>query len=194
MVRNSAFTGSAASGTLDVQRDDGPVMRLARRPTADECRESERFQLRPNRVHAELPGDRDEDIKDIPGLPQLLCLRQELQRPHIVQPVRHPHDHDPGVGGAHRRHRLRHFAPLVSADVAKRHVPGHHRRDFRAELAPQLGKRARGVLDRVMQYRRAQRLVVGAKPGQDRRDRRRMGDYRSPLRRVWSLWKCAATS
>jgi hypothetical protein len=105
-------------------------------------------------------------------------LRQELQRPHIVQSVRHPHDDDPGVGGPYRRHRLRHRASLSSADLTKRRVLGHHRRDCSAEPAPQFGECSWGVLESVVQYSSAQHLVVGAEPGENRRNLYRVGDVR----------------
>jgi len=61
-------------------------------------------------------------------------------------------------------------------------VLGHHRRDCGAEVAPQRGQRVGGVLDRVVQDCRAQRLIVDftgiVEPGEDHRDRYRMGNVR----------------
>jgi hypothetical protein len=66
-----------------------------------------------------------------------------------------------------------------SADVVKRRDPGHYLGRPCAEVASQLGQRIRGVIYRVVQYRRAQHLVVcGDKLSENRRDRSWMGYIR----------------
>jgi hypothetical protein len=100
----------------------------------------------------------------------------------VLRTIRQLRGDDPGIGGRYRRHQLGDLASWSPAEAIERHVLGHHRRDSGAELAPQRGQRVRGVLDRVVQDRRAQRLIVDVtgivEPGEDRRDRYRMGDVR----------------
>jgi hypothetical protein len=66
--------------------------------------------------------------------------------------------------------------------MVKRHVPGHHRRDPGAEVAPHRSQRIGGVHDGAVQDSRAERLVISlasiVEPGEDRRGRDRMGDVR----------------
>ena len=70
-------------------------------------------------------------------------------------------------------------ASLISAPASaavQGHDPGHHRRSSGAEFSAHRGERIRGVLHRVVQYRRAQGLVVRAEPREDRRHAHRVGD------------------
>jgi hypothetical protein len=87
---------------------------------------------------------------------------------------------DPGVGGSNIRHDLAGGASLLSAEPIQRRVLCHHRRDRGAEVTLQRDQCVRGVLDRIVQHRRAQHLVVDLpgflKPGEYRGDRYRMGD------------------
>jgi hypothetical protein len=57
-----------------------------------------------------------------------------------------------------------------------------HRRDPGTELAPQRGQRVRGVLDSIVQDRRAQHLIVDlarfVEPREDGRDRYRVANVR----------------
>jgi hypothetical protein len=89
---------------------------------------------------------------------------------------------NPGISGHHRGRCPGHLACRLPAEAIKRHVPGYHRSDPRAELASQRGQRVRGVLDRIVQDRCAQRLVIDladvVKPGEDQCDRYRVGDVR----------------
>ena len=99
-----------------------------------------------------------------------------------MQPFGQFHGDDPGVGGRHGRHHLTALASRPLAEVVKRHVPGDHRRDPGAEVAPHHGQRVRGVHDCAVQDGRAERLIIDrtsiVEPGEDRRDRDRMGDVR----------------
>jgi hypothetical protein len=89
---------------------------------------------------------------------------------------------DLGVGGRHGRHHLTSLASRPLAEVVERHVPGHHRRDPGAEVASHRGQRVRGVHNGAVQDGRAWHLIIDAssivEPGEDRRDRDRMGDVR----------------
>jgi hypothetical protein len=99
-----------------------------------------------------------------------------------VQPVCHLHGDNPGIGGPYHRHHLRHLAFLPPAEAIERRNLRHHQRDLGAEVPLEGGQRVRGVLDRVVQDRRAQGRIVDnidiVKPGHDPGDRYRTGDVR----------------
>jgi hypothetical protein len=143
---------------------------------ARQRRGGERFQLRGDRGQTELLGDWDEDVQGLPGSAKLFRLRQIPDRLHVVQPVRQLHFDDPGVGRLRGRNRPRQLMSEPASAAVQGHDPGNHRRDSGAEFSAHRGERIRGVLHRVVQYRRAQGLVIRAEPGEDRRDADRVGD------------------
>jgi len=77
-----------------------------------------------------------------------------------VQPVSHLHGDDPGIGRRQHRHHLGQLTSLPPPEAVERCVLCHHLRDSGAEAAPQRGPRGPSVLDRVVQQRRAQRLII----------------------------------
>lgn len=58
-----------------------------------------------------------------------------------MQPFSQFHDDDPGVGRRHGCYYVRSLAPRPLAEMMKRHVPSHHRRDPGAEVAPHRSQR-----------------------------------------------------
>jgi hypothetical protein len=94
---------------------------------------------------------------------------------HVVQPVCHLYGDNPGIGGPYHRHHLAHLAFLLPVEAIERPDLCHHQRDLSAEVPLEGGQRVRGVLDRVVQDRRAQGRIVDnidiMKPGQDPGDR-----------------------
>jgi len=85
---------------------------------------------------------------------------------------------NPDVSRGYRHHRLGYLVFVPSADLVECLMVGHKRRDFAIEVALQRTKRVRSIFHRVVQDRRADRLIVGAEPRQDSRDRYRMGNIR----------------
>ena len=142
--------------------------------------EGEILQLPLDRVHAEPVRQRSVDLQDLPGLALLLLPLQVAQRPHIVQPVGELDDQHADVAG-HRDHHLADglgLGRLTVLDLVQLGDAIHQRRDVLAELPAQLGQRVRGVLDRVVQQRRADGLGVHAQLGEDGRHGQRMGNVR----------------
>ena len=131
-------------------------------------------------VHAQPVRERREDLQHLARLLLLLGPRQVAQGPHVVQPVGELDDQDPDVAG-HGDDHLADRLGLGRVAVFDLVELGHavdQRGDVVAEVAAQLGQRVGGVLDGVVQQRRAQRLVVHAELGQDRGHRQRVRDVR----------------
>jgi hypothetical protein len=70
------------------------------------------------------------------------------------------------------------LASPAALDLVQSGGPRHQGRDLGAELAAQVSNRVAGDLDRVVQQRRAQHLVIRGQPGQDGRDGQRVRDVR----------------
>ncbi len=157
-----------------------------------ERREREVLELPLDRVDAEAVRQRRVDLDRLARLLDLLLLRHRLDRAHVVQPIGELDQDDPHVGG-HRDHhlavvvRLRLVARLEGDPRQLRHAVDD-RRDLLAEALAHLLDRRRGVLDGVVQQRRAQRLGVEAHARADPRHADRMHDEvlarLAPLRRV----------
>ena len=152
--------------------------RRADMPGAAERGRGECVQLGLDRLEAEQPGGRDEDVACLGGLAQLLVRGQELHGAHVVQPVRDLDRQNLRVSGLGGRYRLAPGARVPVSDLVQRGDSRHQAGDLGAELAVQLSEGTGRVVGRVVQQRRAQRLVAGAEPGQDRRNGQRVGDIR----------------
>jgi hypothetical protein len=129
-------------------------------------------------VHAQPVRQRGEDLQHLARLALLLLARQVAQGAHVVQPVGQLDDQDPDVarhGDDHLAHGLG-GGGLAVLDLVQLGHPVDQRRYILAELAAQFRQRVGGVLDRVVQQRRADGLVVHAQLGEDRGHRERVGD------------------
>ena len=138
------------------------------------------LQLPLERVDPESVRDRRVDVERLTGLLDLLLLGHRRDRPHVVQAIGELDQDDPDVGG----HRDDHLAIVLGLGL----IAGGERQtgqlgdavdergDLLAELVGHLLQRRFGVLDRVVQQRRAQRLGVQAHAGADLRHPDRVGD------------------
>ena len=162
----------AARGALGDQPGDLVV------PLGVQRREGQVLEFPLDGVHAEPVGQRREDLQHLTRLALLLLPRQVAQRAHVVQPVGELDDQDPDVPG-HRHDHLAHglgLGDLAVLDLVQLGHPVHQGRDLVTEVGPQLVEGVVGVLHRVVQQGRAQRLVVHPQLGQDRGHRERVGD------------------
>ena len=137
-------------------------------------REREILELPLDRVDAEAMRDRRVDLQGLLGLLDLLLLGHRLDRAHVVQTIGELDQDDPHVGG-HRDHHLAVVLGLRLVARAERDAGQlgdavDDPRDLLAEALAHLLDRGRGVLDGVVQQRRAQRLGVQAHAGADSRD------------------------
>ncbi len=142
--------------------------------------EGEVLELPLDRVDPQPVGQRRVDLQRLARLRQLLLLRQRAERAHVVETVGQLDQDHPDVGG-HRHHHL----PVVlglALVAALEGDPGQlgdavdQLGDLLAELGPDLLEAGAGVLDRVVQQRRAERLGVEPHPGADLRHPDRVGD------------------
>ena len=136
------------------------------------------LQLPLDRVHAQAVSQGRVDLQGLAGLPPGPLGRDVLPGPGVVESVgqldeedpdvlRHRDDHLPdGLGGG--RLAVLHFVELGHA-VDER---GHRR----TELAGQIPEGVVGVLDRVVEERPDDRVLVHAELGQNRRHRDGVGD------------------
>ena len=142
--------------------------------------EGEVLELPLDRVDAEPVGDRGVDVERLPRLLDLLLLRHRADRAHVVQPVGELDQDHPDVGG----HRHDHLAVVLGLRLVAglEGQPGElgDAVDQPGDLLPErrrhLLQRSAGVLDGVVQQRRAQRLGVEAHAGADLGHADRMGD------------------
>ncbi len=143
-------------------------------------REGEVLELPFDRVDPQPVGERGVDLDRLARLRHLLLLGQRAERAHVVQAIGQLDQDHPDVGG-HRHHHLAVVLglPLVAA------LEGHPGQlgdavdqlgDLLAELRPDLLEAGAGVLDRVVQQRRAERLGVEPHAGADLGDADRVGD------------------
>ena len=147
-------------------------------PLGVQRREGQVLELPLHGVHAQPVRQRREDLQHLARLALLLLARQVAQGAHVVQPVGQLDDQDPDVarhGDDHLAHGLG-GGGLAVLDLVQLGHPVDQRRHVVAELAAQFRQRVGGVLDRVVQQRRADGLVVHAQLGQDRGHRERVGD------------------
>ena len=143
-------------------------------------REGEVLELPLDRVDAQAVGQRRVDLERLARLLHLLLLGHRVDRAHVVQPVGELDQDDPHVGG-HRHHHLAVVLGLrlVAGLEGDARQLGHavdHARDLLAEALAHLLDRGGGVLDGVVQQRRAQRLGVQAHARADARDADRVHD------------------
>ena len=126
--------------------------------------EREVLELPLDRVDTEPVRDRRVDVERLARLLDLLLLGHRLDRAHVVQAVGELDQDDPDV----RRHRDHHLAVVLGLRLVAglEGQPGElgdavdEARDLLAERLLDLLERRRGVLDRVVQQRGAQRLGV----------------------------------
>ncbi len=137
-------------------------------------REGEVLELPLDRVDPQPVGERRVDVERLARLLELLLLGHRVDRAHVVQAVGELDQDHPHVGG-HRDHHLavvlglRLVARLEGDPGQLRHAVDD-RGDLLAEARAHLLDRGGGVLDRVVQQRRAQRLRVQAHARADPRD------------------------
>ena len=133
--------------------------------------ESEILELPLDRVDTQSVSDWRVDLERLARLLQLLLLGHRIDRAHVVQAVGQL-DQDDSHVACHRHH---HLAVVLRLGLVARLEgdPGQLRDavddpgDLLAEAFAHLLDRRRGVLDRVVQERRAQRLGVQAHAGAD---------------------------
>ena len=126
--------------------------------------EGEVLELPLDRVDTEPVGDRRVDVERLARLVDLLLLRHRRDRAHVVQAIGELDQDDPDVRG----HRHHHLAVVLGLRLVARleRQPGQLRDavdeagDLLAEGLVDLVQRGAGVLDGVVQQRRAQRLGV----------------------------------
>ncbi len=136
-------------------------------------REGEVLELPLDRVDPQPVGERRVDLERLARLLDLLLLGHRVDRAHVVQAVGELDQDHPHVGG----HRDHHLAVVLGLRLVARLEgdPGQLRDavddlcDLLAEALAHLLDRGRGVLDRVVQQRRAQRLGVQAHARADAR-------------------------
>ena len=137
-------------------------------------REGEVLELPLDRVDPQPVRERRVDVERLARLLELLLLGHRVDRAHVVQAIGELDQDHPHVGG-HRDHhlavvlRLRLVARLEGDPGQLRHAVDD-RGDLLAEARAHLLDRGGGVLDRVMQQRRAQRLRVQPHARADARD------------------------
>ncbi len=127
-------------------------------------REGEVLELPLDRVDTQPMSQRRVDVERLARLLDLLLLSHRVDRAHVVQPVGELDQDHPHVGG----HRDHHLAVVLRLRLIARGEgdPGQLRhavddlRDLLAEARAHLLDRSGGVLHRVVQQRRAQRLGV----------------------------------
>ena len=143
-------------------------------------REGEVLELPLDRVDPEPVGERRVDLQRLARLRHLLLLRQGAERAHVVEAVGQLDQDHPDVGG-HRHHHLAVVLGLALV-AALEGDPGQlgdavdQLGDLLAELVADLLEAGAGVLDRVVQQRRAERLGVEPHAGADLGDPDRVGD------------------
>ena len=167
--------------------DDVPALAAQIVEPLDDRRAGVRLQLAERDIlqlglqlaHADPIGERGVDFQRFSGdAPPLLRLRHEMQRAHIVQPVRELHEQDADVFG-HREHELAQiFAMLfgVGLEFELRELGDavDQPRDFGAEQPLHIGERGVGVFDDVMQQGGRDRRRVEPHARQDAGDFERM--------------------
>ena len=145
-----------------------------------ERREGEVLELPLDRVDPETVRERRVDLQRLVRLQRLFLLRQRAERAHVVETVGQLDQDHPDVGG-HRHHHLAVVLGLPLVAALEVH-PGQlgdavdQRGDLLAELLADLVQRRAGVLDRVVQQRRAQGVGIEPHSGADLRDPYRVGD------------------
>ena len=121
----------------------------------------------------EPPRDRGVDVQGLGGDPLPLLLPEEVERPHVVQPVGQLDEDDPGVIG-HRDDHLANVFSLVGLRGAELHTAQlgetiDHPADVPAEPALEILVRDLGVLDDVVEEAASDgddvELEVGEDPG-----------------------------
>ena len=129
-----------------------------------EVEQREVFELPLDLLHAEAVRDGGVDLHRLEGFDALLLLALIGHRAHIVQTVGHLDEDDADVLG-HGQQHLAHILHLLFFDACILHARelgdalndvGHRA----AEAARDVVMRERGVLDRVVQQRRDDRVLV----------------------------------
>ena len=140
-----------------------------------EFAESEQLHLTHEIIHADPLGERRVDIHRLLGdAPPLFGLGDEMQRPHIVQTVGQLHQQHADIV----RHRQKEFAQILRRafvfrlrfDLGELRHAIDQPRNILAERFLDLLIGDQRVLDRVVQQRSHDRLIVEIQVGQDARD------------------------
>src|SRR5262245_35856578 len=131
-------------------------------------------------MDAEAVRERREDLQGLAGLFLLLLLRQRTDRAHVVETVGQLDQDYPDVGG-HRHHHLAvvlclSLVAALEGDAGQLGDAVDQLSDLVAEGLANLFQAGAGVLDRVVEERRAQCGGVQAESGADPPDSERMGD------------------
>ena len=141
---------------------------------------SEGLQLVLDHIHADPLGERGIDLHGFAGdALALFVLHDEVQRAHVVQPIRQLDEQDTNIL-AHRQHQLAEILGLLVA-VGLQFETGelghavHQGRDFRAEAAFHLGAGECGILQHIVQQGGCERRIVEAIAREGLGDREGMG-------------------
>ncbi len=143
-------------------------------------REGKVLELPLDRVDPEAMGERRVDLQRLVRLRHLLLLGQGTERAHVVETVGQLDQDHPDVGG-HRHHHLAVVLSLALVAALEAH-PGQlgdavdELGDLLAELLADLLQAGAGVLDRVVEQSRAERLGVEAHRGAHLRHPDGVGD------------------
>ena len=142
--------------------------------------EGEVLELPLDRVDPQPVGQRRVDLQRLVRLRHLLLLRQGAERAHVVEAVGQLDQDHPDIGG-HRHHHLPVVLGLALVATLERH-PGQlgdavdQVGDLVAEFPADVVEAGAGVLDGVVQQRRAEGLGVEPHPGADLGHPDRVGD------------------
>ena len=148
-----------------------------------ELPERERLHLGHHLVHADPLGERGIDIHRLAGdSPALVLGRDVMERAHVVQPIGELHQQHPDVV-AEREEELAEVlgGALVLGlgfDLGKLGHAVDQARDVLAEMLLDLFRRGECVLNRIMEDRGDDRLVVELQVGEDARDLYRVAEVR----------------
>jgi len=172
---------------LDVVDGGLPLLPLARDLLDDlsvlvgmQLGEGEVFQLPLDVPHAQAVRQGGVDVERFLGHRPPPDLWQGLDRPHVVEPVRQLHQHDPDV----LRHGDEHLADVfrlrllgaVERDLLELGDARDQLADRRPEALLQVGDGQVGVLHRVVEDGRRQGVAIELEVGQDRGNAQRVLD------------------
>ncbi len=144
--------------------------------------EGEVLELPLHLAHAEPVRERRVDLHRLGGDRPPLLVREMLERPHVVEPVRELDEDDPEVVGHREEHLAERLRLLglarregVAADLRD---PVDEVRDVRPEQLPEPLLRHLGVLEDVVEKSRCDRDLVEPHLREDHRDVQRVDEVR----------------
>ena len=140
--------------------------------------EADVFQFLAHVLHADSPGERRIDLQRFLGDAGTLVRRYEMQRAHIVEPVRELHQQHAGI----RRDGKQQLPEILGLrgffgdkiELLDLGEAVHEIGDVLAEPRGDILARRAGILDRIVEDGRRDGLVVDVQIGEDRRDFERM--------------------